>query len=308
MGMLIKGVWQREDTKPKGGKFRRPASQFLCETGEGSTSTFKPEANRYHLYVSYACPWASRCIIFRKIKKLEDAIGMTDVSPVVNDNGWELNEDPVNNKKFIHEIYSLAEPTYTGRVTVPVLWDKKTNKIVCNESANIIRILNSEFNAFGDDSLDFYPEALRDQIDEINAFVYKNLNNGVYKCGFATSQEAYEEAFDALFSALDELELRLSKQRYLVGSQITEADWRLFTTLIRFDAVYVGLFKCNKKRIQDYPNLHNYLLELYQYPGVNETVNIDEIKTHYYSSMPRVNPNRIVPKGPEIEFLSPENK
>lgn len=310
MGQLVDGVWQQENivTKSKDGKFRREASQFSCDEFGTEQSDIQPEANRYHLYISYACPWASRCSIFRSIKKLDSIIGMTTVTPYMYENGWELSEDPVNNKQFMHEIYTLSNPNYTGRVTVPVLLDKKTNKIVCNESANIIRIFNSGFGELADSSIDFYPESLRGQIDEINDFVYSNVNNGVYKCGFATSQNAYESAFDSLFSALDELEKRLSQQRYLVNNVLTEADWRLFTTLIRFDAAYVGHFKCNKKRLIDYPNLHNYMLELYQYPGVAETVNFEHIKNHYYMSHTQINPNQIVPKGPEIDFWAAHNR
>lgn len=310
MGLLVEGKWHNKgyDNKSTSGEFKREASKYQLGCNGDKQKNFQAEADRYHLYVSLACPWACRCLIFRKLKKLEDVIGLTVVSPLMYENGWELDEDPVNHKRFLHEVYTKAEPNYTGRVTVPVLWDKKTKTIFCNESADIIRLFNSEFDEFGDASVDFYPEHLREQIDEINSFVYTNINNGVYKCGFATEQNAYEKAFDALFSALDQLEERLSKQRYLVDDQITEADWRLFTTLIRFDVVYVGHFKCNKKRIVDYHNLHNYLLELYQYPGVAETVDFDHIKRHYYMSHKKINPTQIVPKGPEIDFWAKHDR
>lgn len=310
MGKLVDGQWvdQWVDTKKTGGKFERKPSQFHGTITADGSSGFKAEADRYHLYVSLACPWASRCVIFRKIKKLEDAIGMTVVKPLLLENGWELDQDPVNNKKYLHEVYTKADPKYSGRVTVPILWDKKQNTILSNESAEIIRMFNSEFNDIGDATVDYYPEALRAQIDEINAFVYECVNNGVYKCGFATEQSAYEEAYDSLFGALDKLEALLSKQRYLVGDQLTEADWRLFTTLIRFDVVYHGHFKCNKKPLQNYHHLHNYLLELYQMEGIAQTVDFDHIKRSYYMSHATINPTLIVPKGPEIDFWAKHDR
>ena len=316
MGLLIDGVWhdQWSDTKKSGGRFVRSESQFRHwvtpdgAPGPSGEDGFKAEAGRYHLYVSLACPWASRALIVRKLKRLEDAIGLSVVDAFMGEQGWWFSDAPgavpdtVNGKRYMHEIYTLADPTYTGRVTVPVLWDKQRRTIVSNESAEIIRMFNSGFAGIADDSVDVYPAALRAEIDEVNAFVYPAINNGVYRCGFATTQEAYEEAFDQLFAALDELEARLGRQRYLVGDRVTEADWRLFTTLVRFDAVYVGHFKTNKRRIADYPNLSGYLRELYQWPGIAETVDFDHIKQHYYGSHKTINPTGIVPKGPELDL------
>jgi putative glutathione S-transferase len=302
MGMLIDGVWESDDGRwaAKDGKFHRSKSQFHCRFGEGG---FPAEKDRYHLYVSLACPWAHRSLIFRKLKGLEEIIPVTVVHPHMLDKGWQFGEpEPLYGFTHAHQLYSKADPGYTGRVTVPILWDKQQQTIVCNESAEIIRIFNTAFNELTGNSDDYYPEAQRAEIDEINAFVYDNINNGVYKCGFATAQEPYEEAFDNLFSALDAVEERLSGQRYLVGNKITEADWRLFTTLIRFDAVYVGHFKCNRNRIEDMSNTSSYLRDLYQQPGIAETVNFEHIKNHYYYSHESINPTRIVPKGPEQNF------
>jgi len=309
MGLLVDGVWHDQwyDTKSTGGKFERKASQFrnrITHDGE-----FQPEAGRYHLYVSLACPWAHRTLIFRKLKALEKLIDVSIVSPYMLENGWQFDvPEPLYGFDYAHQIYTKADGNYSGRVTVPILWDKQRETIVCNESAEIIRMFNSEFNELTGNNDDYYPEALRGEIDEINAFVYDNINNGVYRCGFATVQDAYDEAFDALFSALDVVEARLSKQRYLVGEVLTEADWRLFTTLIRFDAVYVGHFKCNRQRIADYSNLSNYLRELYQYKSVSETVNMQHIKQHYYGSHESINPTRIVPKGPVLDFNKPHDR
>lgn len=312
MGLLIDGVWQEQniDTRKTGGRFVRTESQFRdWVTADGSTA-YAASPGRYHLYISLGCPWAHRTLIFRKLKGLEDIISVSNVEPVMGKSGWVFGaeaspyEDHVNGKRFLHEIYALAEPDYSGRVTVPVLWDKKTRRIVNNESSEIIRMLNSAFNAWGGADFDFYPTNLRGPIDEINAFVYENINNGVYRAGFATNQEAYEEAFDRLFSALDKIEARLGRQRYLAGNVITEADWRAFTTFIRFDAVYHGHFKCNLRRLADYPNLINYTRELYQVPGVAETVDLDYIKRHYYGSAPHINPTGIVPKGPALDFAA----
>lgn len=312
MGLLIDGVWRDQwyDTKSTGGRFKRQDSAFrnwvtadgeAGPTGEGG---FKAEPDRYHLYVSLACPWAHRTLIFRKLKKLDGLIGVSVVDPLMLEHGWTFGEgtDELLGKRYLHEVYKTARPDYTGRVTVPVLWDKRQNTIVSNESADIIRMLNSAFDAWGDAGLDFYPEALRAEIDEVNAFVYDRVNNGVYKAGFATEQGPYEEAFDALFEALDELEARLSRQRYLAGDRLTEADWRLFTTLVRFDPVYFGHFKCNRRRLADYPNLWGFTRELYQAPGVAETVNLTHIKRHYYESHKTINPTGIVPKGPAIDY------
>ncbi|MEI2383604.1 glutathione S-transferase family protein [Breoghania sp. JC706] len=312
MGLLVDGKWQDRwyDTDKTGGSFEREKSQFRNwvtadgapgPSGEGG---FEAEAGRYHLYVAYACPWAHRTLIFRKLKKLEDMISVSVVEPLMLEEGWTFAQpDPVNGATRLYEVYLAADPTYTGRVTVPVLWDKKRKTIVSNESAEIIRMLNSAFDGLGARKDDFYPQELRAEIDAINAKVYDTVNNGVYKAGFATSQEAYEKPFKALFATLDELDDRLSRQRYLVGDRLTEADWRLFTTLVRFDAVYVGHFKCNLRRIADYPHLSNYLRELYQVPGVAETVNMDHIKRHYYGSHKTINPTGIVPVGPELDFM-----
>ncbi|PCI44243.1 MAG: glutathione-dependent reductase [Proteobacteria bacterium] len=309
MGLLVDGVWHNQwyDTKSTGGKFERKASQFRNQITQGGV--FSPEAGRYHLYVSLACPWAHRALIFRKLKGLEKLIDVSIVSPYMLENGWQFDvPEPLYGFDYAYQMYTKADDCYSGRVTVPILWDKQRETIVCNESAEIIRMFNAQFNALTGNNDDYYPEALHGEIDEINSFVYDNINNGVYRCGFATVQDAYDEAFEALFAALDVVESRLSKQRYLVGEALTEADWRLFTTLIRFDAVYVGHFKCNRQRIADYPNLSNYLRELYQYAGVRETVNMQHIKQHYYGSHESINPIRIVPKGPVLDFNSSHNR
>lgn len=305
--MLIEGAWHNKwyDTESTGGRFVRESSQYRNRITADGSSGFKAEPGRYHLYVSLACPWAHRTLIFRRLKRLEDVISISIVNPYMGENGWTFEPDEacvadtVNNAKYLYEIYRLAQHDYTGRVTVPVLWDQQRQTIVSNESAEIIRMLNTEFNAYTDVRTDYYPESLRDTINDINTHVYENINNGVYRCGFATRQEAYEEAYEQLFAALDELEGLLDGQRYLAGSRLTEADWRLFTTLLRFDPVYVGHFKCNKRRIADYHNLSNYLRELYQHPGIEPTVNFHHIKRHYYQSHPSINPTRIVPLGPE---------
>lgn len=317
MGRLIDGVWSDEwyDTKSSGGRFVRKESAFRDAVRADGSTRFEPAAGRYHLYVSLACPWAHRTLIYRKLKGLEDAISLSVVDPDMGSNGWEFGSsegvipDTVNGKKFLHEVYTQADPHYTGRVTVPVLWDLEHGTIVNNESSEIIRMFDSEFDAVAKHpELDFYPEALRDEIDATNALVYPNVNNGVYRCGFATTQEAYEEAFGELFRTLDQLDERLGRQRYLVGDRITEADWRLFTTLVRFDAVYVGHFKCNLRRIADYPHLSGYLRELYQVPGVAETVDLVHIKRHYYESHGTINPTGVVPVGPELDLERPHGR
>ncbi|MFQ5764133.1 MAG: glutathione S-transferase family protein [Rhodospirillales bacterium] len=312
MGVLVDGVWRDEwyDTSSAGGRFEREESAFRDWVTADGDAVYKAESGRYHLYVSLACPWACRTLIFRKLKKLEDAISVSVVGPDMLENGWVVPEgaDPVNGARYLYEVYLKARPGMTGRATVPVLWDKHTGTIVNNESSEIIRMLNGAFEAFGDADVDFYPKDLRDDIDAVNEVVYARVNNGVYRAGFATSQEAYEEAFQALFETLDDLESRLSKRRYLVGTRLTEADWRLFTTLVRFDAVYYGHFKCNQRRLADYPNLWNYARELYQVPGVAETVSLDHIKRHYYGSQRTVNPTGIVPKGPDIDFTAPHDR
>lgn len=322
MGLLVDGKWQEQslDTSKSGGRFERSQSQWRDwvtvdgAPAEGRTRGFKAEPGRYHLYVSLACPWAHRTLIFRKLKKLEDVISVSVVHHFMGADGWTFKQDEaatgddLYGLDFLHQIYTKADPNYSGRVTVPVLWDRKEQTIVSNESAEIIRMLNSAFDEWGDGRLDFYPEALRGEIDAVNERVYDAINNGVYKAGFATKQEAYEEAFDALFAALDEVEARLSRQRYVAGNVLTEADWRLFTTLVRFDAVYYSHFKCNRRRIEDYPNISNYLRELYQVPGVAETVNMHHIKSHYYGSHETINPTRIVPKGPALDFARPHDR
>jgi glutathionyl-hydroquinone reductase len=313
-GEMIDGVWHTRfhDTKATGGRFKRTEPKFRnWVTADGSagpsgTGGFAAARGRYHLYVSLACPWAHRTVVFRKLKGLEDVISMSVVEPVMGEQGWQFGldaeADTLNGKQRLNEIYLLADPRYTGRVSVPILWDKKTRTIVNNESPEIIRMLNSAFDAFTNQRTDYYPAELRGEIDAINAEVFQNINNGVYRCGFASTQEAYEEAFLDLFGTLDKLEARLSRQRYLAGARLTEADWRLFTTIVRFDAVYYTHFKCNLRRIMDYPNLSSYLRELYQVPGVAETVNIDHIKRHYFMSMLQLNPSGIVPLGPALDF------
>jgi len=316
-GEMIDGVWHTRfhNTKATGGRFQRGQPEFRNwvtldgSAGPSGTGGFAAARGRYHLYVSLACPWAHRTVIFRKLKALEDVITMTEVAPVMGDEGWQFGPDAdldaVNGKKHLHEIYTLTDPNYTGRVSVPVLWDKEKRTIVNNESPEIIRMLNSAFDAFTNERTDYYPAELRGEIDAINKRVFASVNNGVYRSGFASTQEAYEEAFLELFATLDWLEEKLSRRRYLAGERLTEADWRLFTTLLRFDAVYYTHFKCNLRRIADYPNLSNYLRELYQWPGVVDTVNMDHIKRHYYMSMLHINPSGIVPLGPALDFEAP---
>lgn len=322
MSLLIKGElrpgWLDEETE--GGEFIRQDSQFRSwitadgAAGPSGDSGFKAEAGRYHLYVCLACPWAHRTLIFRRLKGLDDLISVSVVNPFMLEQGWSFHaypgstEDHVNSFEYLHQAYTLAQPDYTGIITVPVLWDKKMQTIVNNESSEIIRMFNSAFDDLTGNQQDYYPLALREEIDRINERVYESVNNGVYRSGFATTQEAYERAFDALFASLDWLENLLSKRRYLAGEVITEADWRLFTTLVRFDAVYFGHFKCNQRRIVDFPNLWAYTRELYQVPGIAETVNMQQIKTHYYASHDSINPTGIVPKGPLIDFHAPHGR
>lgn len=322
MGLLIEGKWADRwyDTEATKGRFVRTEAQFRNwitadgSAGPSGTGGFKAEAGRYHLYVSLACPWAHRTLIFRKLKGLESMISVSVVNPLMVENGWTFEPDegvvadPLHHARYLHQVYTAAQSDYSGRVTVPLLWDKQQNKPVNNESAEIIRMLNSAFDGVGAKPGDYYPLALRTQIDELNSQIYDRVNNGVYKAGFATTQEAYEEAVFALFETLDELDQRLSQQRYLTGEQITEADWRLFTTLVRFDAVYHGHFKCNLKQIADYPHLAGYVRELYQWPGVAETVNMKHIKEHYYRSHATINPTGVVPAGPLLDFDSPHGR
>ena len=322
MGLLVDGKWQDRwyDTSKAGGRFIRSDSQFrnwvTVDGSAGPTGTggFKAEAGRYHLYVSLACPWANRTMIFRSLKGLEEYITVSVVHWYMAENGWTFDAadgvipDPVNHARYLHQVYTAADSGYSGRVTVPILWDRKTNTIVSNESSEIIRMLNSAFDEIGAKPGDYYPQALRADIDEINERIYSNVNNGVYKSGFATTQEAYEEAVYPLFETLDWLEQRLSGQRYLLGDVLTEADWRLFTTLIRFDPVYVGHFKCNIRRLEDYPNLWAYTRELYQYENVADTINMHHIKHHYYVSHTTINPSGVVPVGPELDLHRPHGR
>lgn len=320
MGLLVDGKWQDRPYAAKDGRFERENAKWrdwITEDGRpapGRKRGFVAEPGRYHLYVSYACPWAHRTLIVRALKRLEDVVSVSVVHHFMGENGWTFlaedgaTGDALHGFEFVHQLYTRADPGYTGRVTVPVLWDRKEETIVSNESSEIIRMLNSAFDAWGDGSVDLYPVPLRLEIEAVNERVYPAINNGVYRAGFATSQEAYEEAFAALFRELDRLDARLSAQRYLVGSRPTEADWRLFTTLLRFDPVYFGHFKCNLRRIADYPNLSNYLRDLYQVPKVAETVNMHHIKSHYYRSHANINPTRIVPLGPELELLAPHDR
>lgn len=320
MGLLVDGKWHDRWYDSSSGRFERSQSQWRDwitidgKPAEGRLRGFKAEPGRYHLYVSLACPWAHRTLIFRVLKKLEKIISVSVVHHLMLESGWTFlaedgaTGDQIYGLDFLHQIYTKADPAYSGRVTVPVLWDRKEQTIVSNESSEIIRMLNSAFDEWGDATVDFYPPALRGKIDAVNAEVYGAVNNGVYRAGFATSQTAYEEAFDDLFATLDGLETRLSRQRYLVGDRITEADWRLFTTLVRFDPVYVGHFKCNRRRIADYPNLSNYLRDLYQVTGVAQTVDMHHIKSHYYASHRNINPTGIIPVGPEIDHMAPHDR
>ena len=314
MGYLDRGVWRDVwyDTRATGGEFVRWASRFRALVTADGSSGFPAEPGRYHLYVSAACPWAHRTLILRELKGLHDAISISILHPLMLEHGWVFSDeegcvpDTVNGSHYLYEVYAKAQPDYSGRVTVPVLWDRQTGTIVNNESSEIIRMLNGEFNAIARrPDADFYPPHLRSEIDRTNALVYESINTGVYRCGFATTQAAYERAFDALFAALDTIDAGLSRTRYLVGCRMTEADWRLFTTLVRFDAVYYGHFKCNLRRIADYPNLSNYLRELYQVAGIAGTVNMDHIKRHYYGSHRRINPTGVVPKGPLLDLSRP---
>lgn len=309
MGLLQNGKWvdQWYETSSTNGAFRRQDSRFRDWVETDPAARFPAESGRYHLYVSLACPWAHRTLIFRALKGLGSHISVSVVQPLMLENGWELQDDQYG-LSYLYELYLKADPAYEGRVTVPVLWDKQTESIVSNESAEIIRMFNSAFNELTGNTLDFYPEPQREEIDKLNERIYHTVNNGVYKAGFATEQAAYEEAFYELFDSLDWLEARLSKQPYLTGEQITEADWRLFTTLIRFDAVYVGHFKCNRQRLADYPALSGYLRGLYQIEGVAETVNFEHIKQHYYRSHKTINPSGIVPVGPEQDFAAPHQR
>ncbi|NIK08451.1 putative glutathione S-transferase [Xanthomonas arboricola] len=322
MGLLVDGKWQDSwyDTDRSGGRFERSQSQFRnWVTRDGSPGPhgkggFQAAPGRYHLYVSLACPWAHRTLIFRRLKGLESMIDVSVVNWLMRDQGWTFDPgpgviaDPIHHAKRLYEVYLSADPQYSGRVTVPVLWDRERNTVVSNESADIIRMFNSAFDAVGAADGDFYPAPLREQIDALNTRIYDTVNNGVYKAGFATTQAAYEEAVVPLFETLDWLEARLGEHRYLCGEVLTEADWRLFTTLVRFDAVYVGHFKCNLRRIADYPHLSGFLRELYQMPGIADTVNFQHIKGHYYQSHGTINPTGIVPLGPVLDLQAPHGR
>ena len=317
MGLLVDGKWvdQWYDTESTGGRFERKESAFRSwvtadgSAGPSGAAGFRAEPGRYHLYVSYACPWAHRTLIFRTLKGLQDMIDVSVVNWIMRDDGWTFQPqpgvipDPIHGAEFMYQVYTAAQRDYTGRVTVPVLWDRQTGTIVSNESAEIIRMFNAAFDTIGAKDGDYYPVAKREAIDAINARIYDTINNGVYKAGFATTQVAYQEAVYPLFDSLDWIEGILSNQDFLVGDQVTEADWRLFTTLVRFDAVYVRHFNCNIKRIADYPALSAYLKRLYNWPGIKETVHMDHIKGHYFESHLTINPTGIVPVGPELPFM-----
>ena len=315
MGVLIEGLWREQELPEEtgaNGEFRRAESPFRDRISADGSSRYKAEAGRYHLYLAHSCPWAHRVLIFLVLKKLEHAISAAFAIPGRRDEGWtyeadaefsDCTPDRVNGFRYLHQAYTAADPGYTGKVTVPALWDTKTRRIVNNESSEIIRMLNSEFGGIAGDDTDYYPAALRADIDRMNELVYARINNGVYRCGFARSQAAYEAAYDALFEALDELEARLGRERYLVGGRLTEADWRLFPTLVRFDVAYFSLFRCNKQRIADYPNLSRYLRELFRVPGIATTVKPRYYVINYWS-IRKLNPTGIIPKGTPVAFES----
>jgi|SRR5690625_1854674 len=322
MGLLVEGKWRDEwyDTASHGGRFVRESAGFrnwvtvdgaAGPSGEGG---FKAEPGRYHFYIAWPCPWCHRVALYRALFGLEEVIGLSVVDPLMLEYGWTFGRsgadktDELFGSEFMYQVYTRAVPDYTGRVTVPVLWDRERETIVSNESSEIMRMLAEAFRPWAKTKHDYRPEGLREEIEAINERVYDSVNNGVYKCGFATTQAAYEENFTALFDTFDWLDGRLAERRYLTGSGITEADWRLFPTLVRFDAVYVGHFKCNLRRIVDYPNLSGYLRDLYQQPGVADTVRIEEIKTHYYGSHHTINPTGIVPRGPALDFNRPHHR
>lgn len=316
MGLLVEGKWQDRwyDTDAHDGRFKRETAGFRNWITRDGEAGFKGEPGRYHLYIAWPCPWSHRVILYRILFGLEETIGLSAVDPLMLEHGWTFGRsgadrrDPLYGADYLHQIYTRADARYTGHVTVPTLWDRQRETIVNNESSEIMRMLADAFTPWAKHTHDYYPEALRDEIDAINERVYRTVNNGVYKAGFATRQAAYDENFVALFETLDWLDERLGERRYLTGETITEADWRLFVTLVRFDAVYFGHFKCNLRRIDDYANLSGYLRELYQQPGVAETVDIDEYKLHYYGSHKAVNPTGIVPRGPELDFSRPHGR
>jgi len=315
VGLLIDGEWHDRwyDTDSTGGRFVRSESAFRDRVTADGSSGYPAASGRYHLYVSHACPWAHRTLVARALKGLEDHVSVSVVNPLMLEHGWTFDDfdgvvpDPVHGADSLHQVYTAAKPDYTGRVTVPVLWDLETGTIVNNESAEILRMFDREFDAISSGPR-LYPDDLADAVDEVNAFVYPKVNNGVYKAGFATSQEVYDEEVRSLFEALDRLETRLGRTRYLVGDRLTEADWRLWTTILRFDAVYHGHFKCNRRRIVDYPNLWGWARELYQVPGIAETVRFDHITTHYYGSHRTINPTGIIPIGPAVDWTAPHDR
>ena len=319
MGVLLNGVWTDGELPQEygdGGRFKRAESRFRDRVTADGSSGFKAEPGRYHLYVSHGCPWAHRTLIYRALKKLDGLISVAYSVPGIKKTGWTFEDDPrfpdctpdtVNGFHYLYEAYTATDKNYTGKVTVPTLWDKKTKRIVNNELSEIIRMLNTEFNAITGNKTDYYPAELRSDINAINERIYDYVNNGVYRCGFAKSQAAYEEAYDGLFATLDHLEEQLSRRRYLLGHRITEADWRLFPTLVRFDVAYFSLFKCNRKRIADYPNLSNYMRELYQMPGVDDTVKPRYYVINYYS-IAKLNPTEIIPKGTPVDLGQPHDR
>lgn len=322
MGRLENGVWidQWHNTKETKGRYVRKPSIFRNwitadgEAGPTGKGGFLAEKDRYHLYISWACPWAHRTLIFRAIKGLENMVSISGVNAIMHSKGWTFDNgygvipDNINHSKYLYEVYLKEDNSYSGRVTVPLLWDKKTSRIVNNESADIIRMFNSAFDNIGAKEGDYYPDNLTDKIDNMNDFIYQNINNGVYRSGFATTQDAYDEAIETLFSGLDKLDHILSKQRYLIGNIITEADWRLLPTLLRFDSVYHGHFKCNKRKLKEYDNLFNYAKELYQFPGISDTYDDKYSKEHYYGSHETINPSGVIAHGPEFEFDQPHNR
>ena len=311
MGVMVEGEWRTDwyDTRKTGGAFERPATQFRRWITADGSSGFPAAAGRYHLFLALACPWCHRALLFRLLKRLESVISVSFVEPLMLENGWTFAvPDPLTGARHAHEIYRRADPRYSGRASVPILWDKQTGTIVNNESADIVRMLNRAFDAFTDERTDYYPAELAPEIDALNARIYDTVNNGVYRAGFATEQGPHEAAAKALFETLDWLEERLGRQRWLLGERLTEADWRLFPTLVRFDAVYYGHFKCNLRHLYEYPALWDYARALYQRPGVAATVDLDNFKTHYYGSQRTINPSGVVPLGPRLDFSLPSKR
>jgi glutathionyl-hydroquinone reductase len=311
MGVMVEGEWRTDwyDTKKTGGAFERPTTHFRRWITADGSSGFPAAAGRYHLFLALACPWCHRTLLFRLLKRLESAISVSFVEPLMLENGWSFAApDPLTGARYAHEIYRRADPRYSGRASVPILWDKQTGTIVNNESADIVRMLNRAFDAFAEDRTDYYPAALAPEIDALNARIYDTVNNGVYRAGFATEQGPHAAAVKALFETLDWLEARLQRQRWLLGDRLTEADWRLFPTLARFDAVYYGHFKCNLRHLYEYPALWDYTRALYQRPGVAATVDLENFKTHYYGSQRTINPSGVVPLGPRLDFSAPSQR